>query len=76
MYNRDMKSVLVRFPDDLYAALHAKAQAERRTVTAQILTCIEQCVTPPPTTNRTASGANLTADPGNDYTTDPKTSEP
>lgn len=69
MYNRDMKSVLVRFPDDLYAALQAKAQSERRTVTAQILTCIEQCVTPP-AGNRTSSGASITADPKSDYTTD------
>ena len=69
MYNRDMKSVLVRFPDELYAAVAAKAQAERRTVTAQILVCIEQC-TQPAKPATTPSGASLTADSSSTYSAD------
>ena len=41
MYNHSMKSVLVRFPDDVYEKLAAVAEAERRNITQQILFCVE-----------------------------------
>lgn len=69
-----MKSVLVRFPDELYAAVAAQAQAERRSVTAQILVCIEQC-TQPPKPATLPGGASMTTETKADYP-DKKTDDP
>lgn len=41
VYNSDMKSVLIRFPDDVYAALVEKARKDRRNVTQQIVHAVE-----------------------------------
>lgn len=53
------KNVRVRIPASLHAAVTAKARAERRSLNAQILACLEECTGTRPPSARTAGGADI-----------------